>query len=368
MDYTAKQREYIRLNILPRQRQWSAAQNKYVDGPDPTEEELEEFLLVAEEYGLNPIRRQIYASRRDGKLVIAPTIDGLRWLAAQGGEWGGQDAPRFGPVDNRGIPECCEVTVYRKGCEHGTTAVLYWSEYAGEKPTITQRSMPRIMLAKATESQALRRMYPEALGGLVSMEEMGGQDPGDDLSTPPWEMDGSEPTTVRRPELPKVNRQQAQAAAAGQTGSKPGLSTAPAGQASGSRTGETPPPSGSQATQAGSSKDEGAQGATTPSEPSQPPENALWVFQDEKGDLDALSKPVKVQVVEIKRSDGGMATIEVTANGRKTSGAFGPRQSGRLMVLQPGADLWIRVKKGEDGTSIGAYHVPGHVVQGKRAG
>lgn len=164
-EWTPREREYIRNKIMPGQRKRQG--DRWVDGPAATEEELEEFLLVAEGYGLDPIRKQIFATRRKRQLVIAPTIDGLRYLAARTRELDGQDEPRYGPTGTAGVSEWCSVTVYRKGCRRGFTAIVYWAEYARGNPTDTQREMPRLMLTKATESQALRKAFgwPRLPGG-----------------------------------------------------------------------------------------------------------------------------------------------------------------------------------------------------------
>jgi hypothetical protein len=119
-EYSPQILEYIRTQILPPERVKQG--DRWVDAGPATHRELEEFLLKAKVYGLDPLRGQISATRRDGRLICAPTIDGMRYLVARTGEYDSQDLPQFGPEVKPGIPEWCTVTVYRKGCSHGTPA------------------------------------------------------------------------------------------------------------------------------------------------------------------------------------------------------------------------------------------------------
>ena len=353
-EWTPRERDYIRNKIMPGQRKRQG--DRWVDGPPATEEELEEFLLVAEGYGLDPIRKQIFATRRKGQLVIAPTIDGLRYLAARTRELDGQDEPRYGPTGPAGVPEWCSVTVCRKGCRRGFTAIVYWAEYARGNPTDTQREMPRLMLTKATESQALRKAFPEALGGLVSLEEMGTTEGGGDPQEAPWQEDG--PDTVRKPNPPKISSQEALQVA--REAAERQRQRAEARQ----RVDE--------AVAGGVEKDasqgEPAAGEADPAEesrPYRPGEDAPW-FVTPGVDAGKLGPAAEAVVLEQHGWSKGEVMVDVAgkATGQKATITFKGPAAAVLATVKKDASIWVRFADGE----IAAYHVPGAKAQGRKAG
>ena len=157
-----------------------------------TPAELEAFLYVCARTGLDPITRQIYAIRRKGRLVYQAGIDGFRVIAARTGMMAGNDQPEYGPdvqaaTVNGVAPEWASVTVYRldaNGDRQAYTATLYWEEYApnlADDQAFMWRKMPRNQLAKCAEAAALRKGFPNELGGVYSPEEMDQADYGRQL-------------------------------------------------------------------------------------------------------------------------------------------------------------------------------------------
>lgn len=139
--------------------------------PDLTADELKLFAMVANRSGLDPFAKQIYAVKRKGRVTFQTGIDGYRSIAARTGLYDGQDEPEFGPVcacgDNRpaGHPESATVRVYRKGVGRPIAATAFWHEYKpeqGERGTqdVMWTRMPRVMIAKVAEAQALRKAFP----------------------------------------------------------------------------------------------------------------------------------------------------------------------------------------------------------------
>jgi len=336
-----EKKEYLKRYVVP-----GAA-----PGQLPSDEDVDRFMMVAEAYGLDPLLNLVFATRRRGQLVVAPTIAGLRALAAKATkEWSGQDEPEFGPPGPDGIPEWCKVTVYRRGCDHGATAVVFWEEYVGRdehgrpKPTPTQRQMPRHMLAKAAEALAIRKLFPEALVG-VAIEEMGvdpeaGQD--QEPKAVPWEDAGP---GIRRPDPPKVRLR-------------------PTGPTEGSA--QDPPQAQQEAQQAQAEAPPAASASGgDASEGDLPPPNAVWVVA-EGADLEAASAPVPVQVKSLHREADGTVAVVVAHGRHEAQGRFAGRQAGRLAVLRPGDPLWARVVRRDQGAVLVAYHVPVPVSRAER--
>jgi phage recombination protein Bet len=116
--------------------------------------------------------------------VIMSGIVEHRITAMRTGEYAGQDAPIFGPmvdVDFGGIthtvPEFCTVTVYRitRGERGPHPHTEYFEEACGTTKDGSLNSMwkrrKRGQLAKCAEAGALRKGFPEELGGLITVDE-----------------------------------------------------------------------------------------------------------------------------------------------------------------------------------------------------
>lgn len=181
--------------------------------PDCNEDEFNQFMHVAASLGLDPLRKQIYAfvfNKKDAdkrRMSIIVGIDGFRAVAKRSQQYRPDDkAPRFtidpALVNERTNPlgmVSVEVTVYQhaQGQWWPVTAIAFWDEFAplvedgewqesqsGKKyfkgngtfrldpKKDNWRKMPRVMLAKCAEAQAIRRAWPEELSAVYSDEEM----------------------------------------------------------------------------------------------------------------------------------------------------------------------------------------------------
>nr|DAY34709.1 MAG TPA: recombination protein [Caudoviricetes sp.] len=123
--------------------------------------------------------------------VIMPGIYEQRITAFRTGQMAGQDEPVFGDtVTFRGIeaPEWCRVTVYRfinnERCAFSHTE--YFSEACATtkegKPNSMWSKRPRGQLAKCAEAGALRKAFPDELGGVITADEVN-EDPINQHST-----------------------------------------------------------------------------------------------------------------------------------------------------------------------------------------
>ena len=184
---------------------------------DCNAEEFNLFIEMCKHQGLDPFKKQIYAfvfksTRRvnekgewkdveERRLTPVTSIDGYRSKAARCGDYRPDDQePTFEYADKTdetnplGIIKCT-VRAYKFGADkqwHPCVGTVYWDEIApivedGEwkerkfvgngkmvldKKKPNWRKMPRTMIAKCAEAQALRKGWPEEMSGLLVQEEV----------------------------------------------------------------------------------------------------------------------------------------------------------------------------------------------------
>ncbi len=162
--------------------------------------EFANFVVVASRTGLDIFKKQIYLvprwDSRAGKEVFTPQtgIDGYRAVAEKTDAYAGNDDPVFqGELeltfqttkngkttsDKYKAPEKATVTVYKivQGVRCPFTATARWTEYyPGDKQGYMWRQKGHVMLGKCAESLALRKAFPNVLGGIYTQEEMAMQD------------------------------------------------------------------------------------------------------------------------------------------------------------------------------------------------
>lgn len=163
MTFTKDQKLVIRNQIFPEQL---------------TENDFKVFIAFSLRKRLDPIQKQIYAvPRKNGKtgkwtMTIQTSIDGYRAIAARTGQYAGNDDAIF---DSELQPKRATVTVYRLigGVRCPFTATARWDQYyPGDKVGFQWNKMPHVMLGKCAEGLALRKAFPEDLGGIYAENEM----------------------------------------------------------------------------------------------------------------------------------------------------------------------------------------------------
>jgi phage recombination protein Bet len=157
---------------------------------DSTDDELGFFLAVASRTGLDPFVRQIHAVKRWSRendrweMAIQTGIDGYRLIAHRTGQMNGQDGPFWCGPD--GVwkdvwlsdepPVACKVVVWRKGHDKPYTGIARYNAYVQRTkegvPNRFWKLMPDNMIAKCSESLALRKAFPAELAGIFTNEEM----------------------------------------------------------------------------------------------------------------------------------------------------------------------------------------------------
>ena len=179
--------------------------------PEATPDELELFIHACRRTGLDPFMRQIYAIKRQGKMVIQTGIDGYRLIADRTGKYAGNDDPMF--VEGPRFPEKATVTVHKIVCgaSRPFTASALWEEYypGDGREGFMWRKIPHVMLGKVAESIALRKAFPAELSGVYTDAEMDQAGSVNDEPPPPRNNNG--PT---QPTVPRATPEQVKQAAA----------------------------------------------------------------------------------------------------------------------------------------------------------
>jgi phage recombination protein Bet len=165
-----------------------------------SQNELALFLHVARLKKLDPFTGQIHVVKRwdssEGreKMTIQTGIDGYRVIAARTNELAGIDDAVYDSEDGE-HPNWAKVTVYRYGRKDERvpyTATARWGEYVqtvrdkqtGEfRPNRMWKTMPFLMLGKVAEALALRKAFPDELGGVYTNDEMAQADSDDGIRT-----------------------------------------------------------------------------------------------------------------------------------------------------------------------------------------
>lgn len=163
---------------------WSMEQVKLMQNticPDHTVYEIAFFLEYCLRRGLDPLAKQIYSIKRKGKQTFQTSIDYLRSNAEESGLYDGQDDAEWcgksGEWKDIWLadepPAAARVKVYRKGTQRPIAGIALWSEYCPEPGSDWRwKKAPSGQLAKCAEAIALRKAFPERLGGLYSHDEM----------------------------------------------------------------------------------------------------------------------------------------------------------------------------------------------------
>jgi phage recombination protein Bet len=162
-----------------------------IDG-DVSEAELASFLHECQRRKLDPFSRQIYLigryDRRKGRKVYRSqtSIDGFRLVARRaadksGIEYSYEDTIWFDDKGGRhevwlspGSPAAAKVVVVRNGCRFDAVARFgaYVQTDRDGEPQGLWKNMPDVLIAKCAEALALRKAFPEDLGGIYTEEEM----------------------------------------------------------------------------------------------------------------------------------------------------------------------------------------------------
>lgn len=147
-----------------------------------TDDELQLFIGQCKRTKLDPFARQIYAIKRwDNQerrevMGVQVSIDGLRLIAERTERYAPGPKPTFRTEDGQ-LVATAYVKKWVRNEWHVVDTDAFWNEYVvlkkDGKPNFIWATKPRIMLAKCAEALALRKAFPQELGGLYTDDEMG---------------------------------------------------------------------------------------------------------------------------------------------------------------------------------------------------
>lgn len=123
---------------------------------DVSNEQLMALLIVADQYGLNPWTKEVYAFPDKGGIVPVVGVDGWSRIINQHPAFDGMEFAD-GPADDKGLPEWIECAVYRKDRGHAIKVREYMAEC--KRGTQPWNSHPRRMLRHKAMIQAARMAF-----------------------------------------------------------------------------------------------------------------------------------------------------------------------------------------------------------------
>ena len=168
---------------------WTPEQKQLIAStiaPGCSADELRMFAYACQRTGLDPFSKQIYAIKRRSKqrdgsyresMTIQAGIDGLRSIAERTGQldgsetfWCGEDGEWKDVWLGSKPPAAAKTIIHRKGSQHPFVGVARYADYNAGQGLWSK--MGAAMIAKCSESLALRKAFPADLSGVYGSEEM----------------------------------------------------------------------------------------------------------------------------------------------------------------------------------------------------
>lgn len=159
--------------------------NLVLDLVDPerklTDLETAYFFARAKKLGLDPLARQIFPIRVQGRIEPFVGIHGIRMLAERTGQRGSEKVIDWTYDKDRAKPYSVTVSVERlrggRYCLYQFTALMGEFRPANPPEKSSWATHPEMMLVKCATANAYRMAFPEVLGGLAIAEEAGRNEP-----------------------------------------------------------------------------------------------------------------------------------------------------------------------------------------------
>lgn len=172
-----------------------------------TKSEVQQFVEISQAFGLNPFKREIYASKFGDKFSIIVGFETYIKRAERTGKLSGWSVTTFGDINRQNVADSkikAVITINRKDWEHPFIHEVWFEEYAQKTNAgVLNRfwkEKPVTMIKKVAMSQGFRLCFSDELGGMpYTAEEIGN----DSIDIQHVEIKQSEPIQVQ-PEVDQM--------------------------------------------------------------------------------------------------------------------------------------------------------------------
>lgn len=120
--------------------------------PEATNEQLMALLIVAEQFGLNPFTRELYAFPDGGGIVPMISVDGWIRIINEHPQFDGlefSEGPLIEGGPYGGLPEWMDCTIYRKDRTRAVSIREYMEECFNERSPVWKKSPRRFLRHRA---------------------------------------------------------------------------------------------------------------------------------------------------------------------------------------------------------------------------
>jgi phage recombination protein Bet len=135
---------------------------------DLKESEKSQFLEIAQAYGLNPFKREIYVTKYGENFSIIVGFETYLKRAERSGLLQGWNVTTSGKIQDNSLK--ATITIYRKDWAHPFTHEVYYAEYVQKtrsgEVTKFWKDKPVTMTKKVAISQGFRMCFSDELGGM----------------------------------------------------------------------------------------------------------------------------------------------------------------------------------------------------------
>lgn len=133
-----------------------------------TQAEVTQFIEIAQGFGLNPFKREIYASKYGNNFSVIVGYETYIKRAERSGRLAGWNVTTEGNMDDGSLKAI--ITIHRNDFTHPFVHEVYYSEYVQRtkegRPTKFWADKPYTMIKKVAMAQGFRLCFSDELGGM----------------------------------------------------------------------------------------------------------------------------------------------------------------------------------------------------------
>ena len=133
-----------------------------------TQAEVTQFIEIAQGFGLNPFKREIYASKYGNNFSVIVGYETYIKRAERSGRLAGWNVTTDGKMDDGSLKAI--ITIHRNDFTHPFVHEVFYSEYVQRtkegRPTKFWADKPYTMIKKVAMAQGFRLCFSDELGGM----------------------------------------------------------------------------------------------------------------------------------------------------------------------------------------------------------